>query len=533
LTTTEEQNARLREENAELGARLTDLEAALQLQKDLVAELFKRIYGPGSEKIDPAQLLLKLLGGEDVKKPEAAGEQDPEPAADPKASKQKSPKKRRSQKLRNSMRALPTVTLEIIPEEVLANPDGYRRIGEEISERLEVSPAAFTRHITVRPTYVERSQPESEPATAPVTAPLPPPILEGSVLTPSLGAYLLTEKFCYHQPFYRQEWRFKHAHGIDLSRGLMCHWHNHLADQLLPLYDLTAAKMRASDYIKVDETPIAYLDPGTGKTSTGQFWVYHHVEHGVLFDWHTSRANTCLDHILGGPDDDDAFEGYLHSDGLRAYRTYIRRRPKNVIIPVSCLTHIRRKFINAVGDHPRITAWILHIIGKIYALEAALRQRGASHAVRQRARRMITRRHYDHLIKLIAHLLGRRTITPASALGKALRYAHDQLPHLAPCFEDGQIEFDNNLTENAIRPTKLGMKNWMFVGGADTGWRSAVIYTFVEQVRRLGGDPYAYFEWVFGKLPSMTNQDDFEPLLPCSWFAELPKAAPATDQAAA
>jgi len=93
------------------------------------------------------------------------------------------------------------------------------------------------------------------------------------------------------------------------------------------------------------------------------------------------------------------------------------------------------------------------------------------------------------------------------------------MPATNGCFEDGQIEFDNNLTENAIRPTKLGMKNWMFIGGADTGWRSAVVYTFVEQVRRHGLDPFAYFKWVFERLPGMTNQDDFAPLLPCNWAA--------------
>ncbi len=87
--------------------------------------------------------------------------------------------------------------------------------------------------------------------------------------------------------------------------------------------------------------------------------------------------------------------------------------------------------------------------------------------------------------------------------------------------EGGRIDFDNNLTENAVRPTKLGMKNWMFIGGEGTGWRSAVIYTMVEQVRRHGRDPSRYFKWVFGKLPAMTNQDDFAPPLPSASAAAL------------
>ena len=138
---------------------VTSLRAELQLQKDLVAELLKRIYGAKSEKIDPAQLLLELLG-EEPKKPEAAGAEDA-PAAEPEQKKKK-PRKRRNQKLRNSLKTLPTITSEIIPTEVSENPDAYRRIGEEKSERLEVSPSTFTRHITIRPTYVKKGDPEAK-----------------------------------------------------------------------------------------------------------------------------------------------------------------------------------------------------------------------------------------------------------------------------------------------------------------------------------------------------------------------------------
>ena len=512
------------DEARELTARIAALEEQLKIKDGIIAELLKRIYGTSSEKIDSDQLLLDLLK-DGPKKPDAADVQDQDaPAAEPEEKKARK-KKRRRQKLRDSLKALPTVTTEIIPREVLDDPQAYRRIGQEESERLEVSPTAFTRHVTVRPTYVKKGDPES----VPTTAPLPAPLLEGSVLSASLGAHLLTEKFCYHQPFWRQEWKLRATHGIELTRNLMCHWHNHLADQLLPLYNLIGASLRGSVYIKVDETPIKYLDPGTGKTSTGQFWVYHHADHGPLYDWHTSRANTCLDRVLLGGEGDGPFTGYLQSDGLRAYQTFIKRQPENSITPVSCLAHIRRKFIEAKGDHPKISAWILYQIGKIYAIESELRKSRAGPGERKRARERSTRRHYEHLKKLAVHLGKRRGITPSSRLGKALSYARVQLPHLEPCFTNGQIEFDNNYTENAVRPTKLGMKNWMFIGGADTGWRSAVIYTFVEQVRRHGHDPFAYFKWVFERLPGMTNQDDFAPLLPCNWV-EAQKAQ--QDQAA-
>jgi len=488
------------------------LRAELKIQKDLVTALLVRLYGVKSEKMDRDQLLMTFLEDE-AKKPNAAGEDDA-PAAEDK------PKKRgkstRRNKLLESLEGLPSTERLIVDPEVEANPDLYRLLGEEVSVRLHVNPESFRREIIRRQTHVLRKDPDA----VPITPPLEPCLLPGSVLTPSLGAYLLTQKFCYHSTFYREEWKLRAAHGIEMTRNVMCGWHNHLADRLLPLYEIIAERIRASGYAQVDETPIACLEPGAGKTGTGYFWVYHHAQHGVLFDWHKSRANTCLDQILIGEQEGAAFQGYLQSDGLRAYRTFRERHPHLDITPVSCLAHIRRKFHEARNDHPKITAWILLQIGKIYRIEAELRESRAGPLQRQRIRWLETRRIYDHLHRIFLHLdKNRRGITPESNLGKALRYALDQWPHLEPCFQDGQVEFDNNLTENTIRPTKLGAKNWMFVGGEDTGWRSAVIYTFVEQIRLHGLNPFAYFEWVFDKLMHDPPESEYESLLPESWVS--------------
>jgi transposase len=427
---------------------------------------------------------------------------------------------RRVSKLSESLKGLPTIVREIIHPEVLAAPDDFRLLGEEISERLHVKPTALTLEIIKRLTHVRKNEVDA----VPLTAPLAPCLLPGSVLTPSLGAHLLTQKFCYHSTFYREQWKLKASHGIELTRNLMCSWHDHLADRLKPLYQLIAARMREADYIKIDETPVRCLEPGAGKTASGYFWVYHHAEHGVLFDWHKSRANTCLDEILIGKDGGPSFNGHLQSDGLRAYRTFIERHAKLQITPVSCLTHITRKFKEARDEHPRITARILLLTGSIYQVEKRLREENADPLDRQRARWLESRKPYDHLSKLIRRLGRFRGITPRSKLGNALAYAANQLPHLEPCFMDGQIEFDNNLTENAIRPTKLGHNNWIFVGGEHTGWRSAVIYTFVEQVRRHGADPFAYFEWVFEKLMHSPAPEELQALLPANWIKIRPVA---------
>lgn len=449
---------------------------------------------------------------DEAKKPETVDGNEEPPAANKVA---KPKRAKRTNKLLHSLEGLPTIERTVTDPQVLANPELFRLLSEETSVRLHASPGTFTREVIKRQTHVRKGDPDA----VPFTPPLEPCLLPGSVLTPSLGALLLTEKFCYHQPFYRQEWRLRASHGIELTRNNMCNWHDHLADLVLPLYQLIAAKLRKSSYLKADETPIDCLEPGKGETATGYFWVYHHPEHGPLFDWHKSRANTCLDKILIDDEAGTAFSGYLQSDGLRAYRTFRERHTDLKIIPVSCLAHIRRKFVKAQGDHPRITAWILLQIGKIYDIERKLKKRRASAQLRKRARQLLLRRTYHHLEKLFKHLQKHRRILPQSNLGKALHYALDQWCHLEPCFLDGQIEFDNNHTEGAIRPTKLGAKNWMFIGNEDTGWRSAVIYTFVEQIRRHGMDPFAYFEWVFEKLMHSPSEDKLEALLPVNWVA--------------
>ena len=494
----------------ELAAKVIHLEAELAIQKGIVAALLKRLYGAKSEKMSHDQLLMEFLKDE-AKKPAAAAGTDVPPAAEILPPKTRA---RRVGKLSASLKGLPTVTREIIHPDVLAAPDDFRLLGEETSERLHVTPTAFTLEIIKRLTHVRKNEIDA----IPLTPPLEPCLLPGSVLTPSLAAHLLTQKFCYHSTFYREEWKLRAAYGIELTRNLMCSWHDHLADRLRPLYQLLATRFRESDYVKVDETPIRCLEPGKGKTTLGYFWVYHHAAHGVLFDWHKSRANTCLDTILIGEEGQKSFQGHLQSDGLRAYRTFINRHPDLNIIPVSCLTHISRKFKEARDEHPRITARILLLIGSIYQVETRLRKEHASPLDRQRARWLESRKPYDHLAKLFRRLGRFRGITHRSKLGEALAYAVNQWPHLEPCFLDGQIEFDNNLTENAIRPTKLGHKNWMFIGGEHTGWRSAVIYTFVEQLRCHGSDPFAWFAWVFDELMRNPAPEDLEALLPSNWL---------------
>jgi transposase len=122
------------------------------------------------------------------------------------------------------------------------------------------------------------------------------------------------------------------------------------------------------------------------------------------------------------------------------------------------------------------------------------------------------------LKKALLLLKGSGRHLPQSAMGKALGYALGQWDALTPYLTDGRVEIDNNLTENAIRPTAAGKKNWLFFGDAEAGEISAILYTVIESARRGGLNPRTYLRDVLTRLPSM-KQRDIGSVTPAAWAA--------------
>lgn len=249
----------------------------IALLKKKIDHLIRIIYGGKSEKLDPAQLEL-LLNPDAAKKPCAADCEEGAQAAESieQLKVELKPVRERKNREPRLPANLPTVEELIIPDEVKANPEDYRRIGERISERLDVEPGRYTRRLIIRPTYVKKN----EPIPSIHTAPLPPTILEGSILTPSLLAHIITAKYCDHLPLYRQEQIMSRRFGINIPRNTMSHWMEVGADRLQPLWKQLVTDLRKSSYVKADETPIDYLSPGHGSTKQGYLWLYQNPEIG-------------------------------------------------------------------------------------------------------------------------------------------------------------------------------------------------------------------------------------------------------------
>jgi hypothetical protein len=331
-----------------------------------------------------------------------------------------------------------------------------------------------------------------------------------SLPAPGLLAHILVAKYCDHLPLYRQEQIFARRHQVHLPRQTLARWVALAADWLQPIYEAIRTGVLAGGYVQVDETPINYLEPGHGRTRQGYFWTASRPKGDVFFRWATSRATACLNQVVP-----PTFTGTLQSDGYAAYRAFVNGRSA-VVTLAGCWAHVRRKFYEAGETAPQMSGWLLRQIQHLYRVEAELREHRAGPRLRQAMRASQSRPIVERLEKVLLRLKARGRYLPQSGLAQAIDYALGQWPTLNVHLKDGRVEIDNNLVENAIRPTALGKKNWLFIGDAEAGQRSAILYTVIESCRRRGLDPYAYLREVLTRLPDMTNRQIPE-VLPATW----------------
>lgn len=478
---------------------LREMVGALRQENTLLRQkidlLIKRVFGSSSEKLDHAQLelLLQLAGGSvpEPEKVQSVPARTPTPARKPKAPR--------------LPENLPVIEEVLDPEPVKAQPQDWRCIGQEVSEQLDYEPARFLRRRTIRRKYVHRTEVDA----APVIAPLPERLLDRSLPAPGLLAHIVISKFADHLPLYRQEQIFAQRYKINLPRQSLARWIELAADWLRPIYDEIRTGVMAGGYVQIDETPIDYLEPGHGSTRQGYLWTCLRPKGDVFYSWQTSRAADCLQQIV--PKD---FRGTLQSDGYAAYRSFAQRREG--IELAGCWAHVRRKFHEALEQSPRAAGWFMRQIQQLYVIEADLREVRASAAQRAAARSAVSQPVLNRIEKALIRLKASRRYLPQSLLGVAMDYALGQWTTLTVYPRNGQVEIDNNPVENAIRPTAIGKKNWLFVGEAGAGQRAAIIYTIIETCRKRAINPQAYLRDVLTRLPNMTNHQVHQ-LTPAQW----------------
>ncbi len=486
----------LREQVALLQEALEQSRRENTLLRQKLDALARRFFGKKSEQLNAAQLELLLSG---LAEGSVELTEEKEPPARP------APRHARTHTRRIRTPDNLEVVREVIePELVKAEPEQWKRIGQEVSRQLDYQPGKFFWQETVRPKYVRRDQ----RALPPMIAPAPERVAERSLAAPGLLAQMLVSKYCDHLPFYRQEQIFWQRHGVFIARQQMVQWTAQSVRLLSGISDCLKREMQGRPYVQVDETPVRYQDPNLrGRCGQGYLWTALVPGLCVVYEWHASRAARCLDSLLG-----QGFAGKLQCDGYSAYPAFAKG--KSGVDLLGCWAHARRNFFEAQEQAPRVAGWILNQIGLLYRWEAELRRNRAGPVLRQVHRSSHHRMVIERLNRALKKLQPR--YLPQSLMGEAVGYALNQWPMLEGFLEHGEVEIDNNLVENAIRPTAVGKKNWLFFGSEEAGQRSAVIYTLIENCRLHGAEPYTYLKDVLERLPHTTNRE-VDQLTPLKW----------------
>lgn len=375
------------------------------------------------------------------------------------------------------------------------------KIGEDITEQLDVEPARFVVHRHIRPQYACRA---CETVAA---APIPPAIVDGGMAAVGLYVWVIIGKYLDHLPLYRLEGMARRQ-DVVLSRSTLAEWVGRIGVALDPLADRLAERLRSRAVLHADETPVPQLDPGAGKTQRAYLWVYRSnvLETGppiVVFDYQPSRSGAHARDFLAG------WRGHLMVDDYGGYKALF----SPAVTELGCFAHARRKFfeLHQAQPHP-IAQQALARIGELYAIEAQGRDLGVEQRAMLRQReaqpRLVALREW-----LIATRLG---VAEGSALAKAIDYSLKRWPALSRYASAGHLPIDNNPVENDIRPVAIGKKNWLFVGSERAGARAAAIQSLLYTAKLNGLDPAAWLRDTLERLPTCPNSqiDSLLPLRP-------------------
>jgi transposase len=498
-----EPTASLPDDPAALKAMLAAREAEIDRLHQIIRELQRHRFGRRAESLPVDQLLLAL---EEVEQVEAEGFAREE-AADP------AKREVRARRRRANRGALPAHLPRI--EQVIDVADkscpGCRGqlhvMGEDVSERLDMVPAQFRVIVTRRPKYACRRCQEVV-----AQAPAPARLIEGGIPTEATVAHVLVAKYADHLPLYRQAQIYARQ-GVSLDRSTLADWVGKAAFLLKPVHARLFERLKASGKLFADETTAPVLDPGRGRTKTGQLFAYARDDRpwggsdppGVAYLYAPDRkAAQPIRHLAG-------FVGALQVDGYAGYRALAER---NAVSLAFCWSHVRRRFYALAQSGPApIATEALMRIAELYRIEGDIRGRSADErrAVRQQKSRAIV----DALQPWLRAKLA--LVSQKSKLAEAIRYALARWPGLCRFLDDGRVEIDSNVVERSIRPIALNRKNALFAGSDGGGEHWATIASLVETCKLNGVDPQAYLAEVIARIVAGHPQSQIDDLLPWAY----------------
>ena len=381
-------------------------------------------------------------------------------------------------------------------------------IGEDIVEKLDVIPTSLK---VIQHRYLKYACPCCEQNVLKAKAELS--IIPGSMAEPGLLAHIVTNKFLFALPLYRQELLFK-TKEIEIPRVTLARWMIAVGNSILPLVEEIKNYILSQEVIHCDETTVQVLR-GTGKepTSKNYMWVLASgldSHPAVVFQYYSSRSQECAHDFL------EEFRGHLHVDGYDGYNSFCNL---NNITRIACWAHVRRKFESAFKDGAivgkSLSEEFLKEIKNLFLIEREVIQLTPDERVKIRKQKS------QISILAIRKLIDDNVtkIVPRSKLGSAFGYISNEWPHLLHFLNHGLISLSNNRVENFIRPFAVGRKNWLFSNSVDGAVASAALYSLIGSAKENNLHVEEYLVDVFTQLPCLLQQENpsFYSLLPWNW----------------
>lgn len=485
-------------------------EKEIQYLEEKNSLLLQKLFGRKSEKITPEYILQGRLFDESefcsVPDEDEPGEV-PEPVT---VVSSHTRKKRGRKPLPESLPRVDVVHDITEDEKQCACGCDLKRIGEDVSEKLDIIPAKIQvlRHIRYKYACENCEGSESDEAAV-KTAPLPPQIIPQGIVSPGLLAWVLTGKFCDALPFYRQENLFARI-GVELSRATFCNWAILAHRGCGRMLELMMDDILSSPLAGLDETTVQVMNEKNRKNTTKSYmWVFRGGTDDkpvVLFRYNPTRGGDFINNVFSH------YEGIIQTDGYQGYNALGK---KEKVVHAGCWAHVRRKFVEATGNSKGDNSFahsMTSMIKKLYDVESEIREKNYNNE------EILKLRNKESLpvVEKIGEMLEkhRHGIAPKSLTGKAISYAVDLWPRLSVYLDNPIIPIDNNLVENAIRPFTVGRKNWLFSGSPRGAEASAGIYSIIETAKANGLEPYWYMRYLFERLPACKGDDEIKLIMP-------------------
>lgn len=478
--------------------------------KNQLALLKAKRFGKSSEKLDKqiADLELKIEEEEENNCSKVIDDS----LEESELNKGDNKKEEKNKPKRNSLPPhLPREEKIISPEPICpkCGSDDLRKISDDISETLDYIPASFKVIRTIRPRCACKKCENIVQADIPERA-----IAKGKAES-GLLAHILVQKYCNHLPYYRQSEIYQRDENVELSRSTMASWGGQCSRLLDIIVDKIKEEIFNSSHIHGDDTTLKVLAPGLGKTKTARLWVYSrngknhnsNIPPAICYFYSPDRKGIRPEEHLKN------FKGIFHAD---AYPGYDKLYEENNITEAACWAHTRRKFyeVTVANDKANIANEILIRISDIYKIEEEIRNKKPDKRLEIRQKK--SQSLIDDLFKRLKYL--KNKLPAKSITAKAIHYALNNEKALKRFLDDGKIEIDNNIAENAMRPIALGRKNYLFAGSDNGGNTAANIYTITETCKINNINPQKYLTKVLSVIQGYKVKDIAE-LLP--WNIKL------------